>query len=202
MRPTPLLAALCLAACGAPPSSLTGTEPGDTAEPLTTTTQPGTTPSTPVAACSSGPLELEVGNGDVSHIQLSPGDPVMMVNGPQQGWHIDVSGYLSGISELVQIETTVTVADDAQVIGGSDQLPVRTALVGWSEGDCAGSFYGVRVFVDGLESQAPDAICPYAGVPLEVTVTVSDLMNPTRWVESTIEVIGMLDPRDVEVCGG
>jgi len=206
MRPTTLfsLAAL-LVACADPGSAGQG-EVSDAPEPSPTSAPLTEEPTEPALAhaCFAEPLSVEVGRGDSDHVPVAPGDPVTMVNGPQQGWHIDVSGFVEGASDVVEIEAVVRVVDADWIIAGLEQQPVRTALVGWSEDECAGTFYGLRLYLDDNGPHSYDTICALAGAAVDIEVSLTDLSDPDG--ERTHETTGLgtlaLDPNDIEPCGG
>lgn len=151
--------------------------------------------------CHAEPATLSIGSGAGLYAPLSSGDPVVLVHGPQGGWHIDLGGSVSGFSDLIEIAGYVTVVGGA-TIAGQDQQPSRVALVGWSDTTCTGEFYDIRAFVDDEGINTLDYICGLETQPLEIEITVTDLIDPSRAVTETLLVEAALDPVDVEPCDG
>lgn len=148
-------------------------------------------------ACAHGELTVALGTGITEYQPLDPGDEVMMVDGPQSGWHMDVAGLLIDAPEVVQVD--VAVFDAQGQVWFGDQATNRIALVGWDDSACEGSFYGVRAM--SVPQLDIDTVCALAGQPATVEVTVTDLFasNP----EPVTEVLGItfeLDPKDDDLC--
>ena len=206
MRPTTLISlAALLVACSDPSGASTSEVPGGTPEPSPTSAPLTDEPTEPTLAhaCFADALDVEVGRGGQGELPTESGAPHTLVHGQQGGWHIDLSGYVYGVTDLVKVAATVRVVDDDWIIGGLEQEPLRTALVAWSESECSGSFYGLRLYIDDNGPHNLDTICALEGAAVEVEVTVTDLLDPTGERTKTVidEGVLSLDPADVEPCG-
>ncbi len=169
----------------------TGT--GETASPETGDTFVETGDTATVDPCAA--LTLEVGNGADEHLPLSPGDPVRVVSGAQGGWHIDVSGILTGTTSIVSVHPTVTRVSDGLQLAG-EQPPAFLALV--PSGECGGEFREVRAFIDDHQPVEPyeDFICTLGGEELEIEVEVVDIKATDVTITETIRVLATSDPAD------
>jgi len=151
--------------------------------------------------CLADGLTVDPGTGVDAYVGLNDGDDVVMVHGPQGGWHIDVGGLVTNTDQLVSIDAKFIDTDTDTLVAG-DQVEVRQALVGWDDVGCSGEFFGVRVFVDDLaDTVTQDDICDLEGANLEMTLTVIALESkPAATTVVTLPVVAALDPADVAVC--
>jgi len=176
-----------------------GGEPkGDptTADPTPTTTDPTT--STPAVQCAAGATAVTPGTGRELVVALADGDPVIMVHGPQGGWHIELAGLVAETGELVSVEAVFTDPATGLPVAGVEQVANRIALVDWDPSTCAGDFYGVLVFLDDVDQSV---VCDLAGVTLQLDVTVTGLeANPPIVATASVAVRAELDPLDVDLC--
>lgn len=212
MRSIWLFLPLVLAACsggsgdGTTHTGLSGDDDDDTSlgddDDTVTGDDDDDTTTGPAHACHTGTPTLSIGNGAGMFTPLATGADVVLVHGPQGGWHIDLGGEVSGFSDLVEVEGYVRVAGEGRTIAGEEQQPSRLALVGWSDSTCSGTFYDVRAFVDDEGQSTLDYICALDGAPLEIEITVTDLADPTgAWsATETLSAVAALDPNDVEPC--
>jgi hypothetical protein len=153
--------------------------------------------------CLAGGIAVEPGTGVEEYVPLNAGDDVVMVHGPQGGWHIDVGGLVTNTEQLVSIDAVFVDTDSGVQVAG-EQTEVRQALVDWDASGCTGEFYSVRVFVDDFEDNVGQAdICALEGASLDMTLTVTALeATPPAVATVTIPVVAVLDPADVPVCAG
>jgi hypothetical protein len=151
--------------------------------------------------CAAGGMSVSAGTGAAAVEPLTDGGRVVMVHGPQGGWHIDVAGVVDNTEEAVSIAAIFTDAGGMPV-AGVDQLPVRLALVGWSADGCSGEFYGQRIFLDDVTENVTQAdICDLDGQPLTLELTVTALSgDPAPSATTTVDVIAVLDAVDLEPC--
>jgi len=151
--------------------------------------------------CLADGIAVDPGTGSDSYVGIQDGDDIVMVHGPQGGWHIDVGGRVNHTEELVSIEATFTNLADGTLIAG-DQVESRVALVNWDDTGCSGDFYGQRIFVDDINSNVgQDDICALDGAELEMTLTVTAIeADPPAVAETTLKVFAALDPADVPEC--
>lgn len=83
-------------------------------------------------------MECEVGTGIDRFVPIEPGDEVMLIAGPQGGYHVFTSVRLRGVALGDSLRVTITLrrASDGQYLG-----PTATAIAryfvevdeGWSE---------------------------------------------------------------------
>ena len=62
----------------------------------------------PVVDCTDAPPSVEVGNGSPDHVAFVDGAPIIMVHGPQGGWHVWISLAFTNLDAAVEIHVTVT----------------------------------------------------------------------------------------------
>ena len=145
-----------------------------------------------------GEPQVELGEGYDQHGALQPGDPVVMVHGPQGGWHIDVSLRVTAFGEAVGISPLVTVIETGEQLAG-DQTTDYVTLHPVSE--CTGETTGLRAFLDDPGDIDQERICALSGVGLRLSATVSDL-STYEMLEASVDVTAKLDPTDEEfACG-
>jgi len=149
--------------------------------------------------CHTDPLALQVGTGIVMFEPLTQGAEVIIVHGPQGGWHIDIGGEVGGTTDLIEISSVITRNSTGVVIAG-DQQPSRIALPGWSSETCLGAFYGITTYVDDDPATDQAYICGMEGETLTIELTVTDLSFPAKSVTETLEVTMALDPIDEKPC--
>ncbi len=169
---------------------------GDKAGPATQDTGPP--PDTAVVCveedpCLCEPPALQVGTGDDTFSPLSDGDPVMMVHGPQGGWHMLGSVRVHHTTDIVRIH--FVIATEAGVVVADNQLNVLLV----AEPDCAGSYPGMYAYIDVSELvdgdlDTPPELLAYAS--LDMTATVVD--QDGREVTETVRIVATPDPSDVE----
>lgn len=186
----------------APPSATSAPTTASSTAPVVDTGSATLSPE--VEACIAEPMAFVVGEGLQEHATLAHGDPVTLVHGGQGGWHLDLTGRVAGSSDLVSAGGLVQLVDDGRIIGGLEQQPVRTALVGWSPDDCAGDLFGLRMFVDDNGPHDIDSMCLLEGAAAELHIEVQDLLDPDpgNVVATTLEVSLALDPTDWAYCHG
>lgn len=182
--PRALLLAAALAGCtGDPPAT-----PSDSAAP---SDSGGVDTATP--PCLRADPELDVGTGDSAFEPLSPGDPVVMVHGPQGGWHMLGSVRVRNTTDVVNIRFVIETL--AGVVVADNDLNVLLV----DEGECQGSYPGmyayldVRALEDG-EADTPPELLSYETVLMTATITDQE----GRAVTGSLEVEAVPDPDDVE----
>lgn len=138
---------------------------------------------------------IEVGNGATSHSPAGAGAPVEMVHGPQQGWHIEVSGEVQGLGAVVGVVVEARRVDDGTLVA-SNENATFLQLADYDAASATGWFAGERALV----GTDPDAICPLAGVELDLCARAEDLAAPGTFAEGCARVVAALDPIDVAPC--
>jgi hypothetical protein len=146
--------------------------------------------------CAGGPA-VEVGNGQYGHEAVEDGDVVVMVHGPQGGWHIWYSFLATNLGDLVTYTITGEDLDlDRRIVEES----VSVALVPELDSDCAGESYGVFGYLplddpDTATSEAPPDYL--VGHTLEMGVEVVSFDDNSITATSSVTVTTTCDPDDV-----
>lgn len=132
-----------------------------------------------------GEVAVEVGNGDAAHVPAGAG--VVMVHGPQGGWHVWVSAGTKGFGEVVSLRATIddlTVGE--RVSDGTYEMALRGDL-------CAGSVWGLLGLLPGDDPTTAEVETPPAWRAchtFEICVSVEDedahgssCVTATAWVD-------------------
>lgn len=147
--------------------------------------------SAPESCFDQAPL-LIIGTGESSWEPLEPGDPLVMVHGPQNGWHMLGSVWLENILPIVEIHYTIAVKDGGALVSDNRY---RVALV--PVDDCVGFYPGMFGFLstkgleDGERDTPPELLSSEA---LILAMTATDLEG--RTVSGSLEVLAVPDPVD------
>jgi len=136
---------------------------------------------------------IEVGTGETTFEPLEDGDPVVMVHGPQGGWHMLGSVRIHSMESIIEVSYTIT--DEISGVRVSDNT-YRVAVV--VDGECTGFYPGMYGYltVDELVTPAanrPPELLSYK--TLEMKMDVTDYGG--RTASKTVRVIAQPDPADV-----
>lgn len=172
---------LSLTACGAPEP-----DPGGAAD----TADTGTAPT----GCFASDATIDVGTGSSGFEVLEPDDPVVMVHGPQGGWHLLGSVRTHNMTDVVRIRFEVVVAETGFVVA-DNSLYVQTL----PEGECSGVYPGMYAYlvVDGMadgDADTPPELLAYE--PLVFRAIVEDQNGRTATAE--VRITAVPDPVDLE----
>ena len=145
--------------------------------------------------CLQAPHLVEVGTGERDFQTLAQGDQVVMVHGPQGGWHMLGSMQATHMTEIVSAHFVITHLDSGVVVADNTY---RVATVYDSE-TCVGYYPGmygylyVEPLADG-EADTPPELMAYADVEFCMEVT-----DQEDRVESDCRVVvAVPDPIDLE----
>ncbi len=144
--------------------------------------------------CSCDPAGVAIGTGPLPFVPIEAGQDVVMVHGPQGGWHVLAGLRAEGVPPIVRIHYTIDALVAEPPVRVSDTR-YRVMLV--SDGDCGGDYpdlFGyldVRGLADGERDTPPEIL---AGTTLRMTMTVDD--DAGRTAESAVEVRAVPDPID------
>ncbi len=143
--------------------------------------------------CRSSSAAVEIGTGDSEFLSLADGDPVIMVHGPQGGWHmlgsvrVRYTTPVVNIRFLIETESNVVIADNN----------LNVLLI--EEDDCQGLYPGMYAYLDVSalaegERDTPPELLSYARVRMTGSITDQDgrVASDARWVTA------VPDPQDVE----
>jgi hypothetical protein len=134
-----------------------------------------------------------VGTGDDAFESLSPGDPVVMVHGPQGGWHMLGSVRVRYTTPVVNIRFTIDTEAGVNIADNN----LNVLLV--DEGDCQGSYPGMYAYLDVTELEVGDRDTPpelLSYETLRMTATITD--EGDRVVTDSVRIEAIPDPEDVE----
>ena len=177
-------------------STTTGTVTGQTTGITTSTT---TATSTSTTTTPNAP-SVVVGNGETVHTALSDGDHVTMFHGPQGGWHIEVSGFVSNTGSAVAVAPTVTHPASGTLLSGI-QPEGFILLAGWTIASQDGDFVGTKALLDDVADWATmRRFCEYENEELELCVHIEDLADRSIQADDCVMVIADLHVDDVETC--
>ncbi|MCA9489605.1 MAG: hypothetical protein KC621_06765 [Myxococcales bacterium] len=166
-------------------------------------TSPPTDSSSQLEGCG-GSVGVLPGTGAEMYVPLDDLDPVIMVHGPQGGWHVETAAFVTGSTAEVSILPTIVRRSDGVQFAGEQQEQF-IALAEYDDDGCSGSFFSVRAFMDDTFGELDaytnpqDVICGLAGEILTLTVHVMDL-NTLVSGEASVDVTATLDPNDVQIC--
>ncbi|MEL6349638.1 MAG: hypothetical protein AAFV53_41425 [Myxococcota bacterium] len=142
--------------------------------------------------CGAAPT-LEIGSSESDWLgPLQTDDPVTMVHGPQNGWHMLASVYLERTEPIVDIHVLIETLDGVAVADNT-YAPVRLK----EDGSCAGYFTGMYGYItvsgltDDPDQKPPDVL---GGETLWMTVSVQDAVG--RAVSGAVQITAALDPID------
>lgn len=152
--------------------------------------------------CFADAPSIEVGTGADAFEPLDPGAPVVMVHGPQGGWHLLGSVRTHNMEDVVRIQFVVTVASSGEEVA-NNSLYVQTLPD--PDDPCVGVYPGMYAYlvVDHLadgEADTPPELLAYE--TLVFTAVVSDASgaepDPARTVSASVEITATPDPVDLE----
>ena len=156
--------------------------------------RPGETGEVDTAGpCQSAPAAVEIGTGDSEFVALSEDDPVVMVHGPQGGWHMLGSVRALYTTPVVNIRFLIET-ESGDVIADNN---LNVLLI--EEDDCQGLYPGMYAYLDvGAlaedDRDTPPELLSYARVRMTGTVTDQEgrVATDARWVTA------VPDPQDIE----
>ena len=140
------------------------------------------------------PFTLELGTGEERFETIEEGQPVMMVHGPQGGWHMLGSARLTNTPEKVDLHFLVTHVESGVVVA-DNTYKVRLDSTGECEGEFVGMYGYLTVFelMDGDDNTPPELLA-YEELKLEMTATDSE----GRITRDERTVLGEPDPMDLD----
>ncbi len=155
--------------------------------------------------CSTLPPSLEIGTGESSFETLEEGDSLVMVHGPQGGWHMLGSIYLQNTGPVVELDFKIYDQESSVVVSDNHY---RVGLV--METECAGFYPGMYGYLNvaGLatgELDTPPELL--GGNTLRMEMVANDCTSSQeeagqcrreeRWSTREILVQAELDPIDM-----
>ena len=135
---------------------------------------------------------VTIGTGAYEWEDLAAGDGLVMVHGPQGGWHMLGSVHVTSTEPIVEVRYTIEAAGAALI---SENF-YRVALV--PDGDCAGYYTGMYGYLDVSALAEGDADTPpelLAYETLTLRMEVEDAAG--RSGATATEVVAQPDPADL-----
>jgi len=138
---------------------------------------------------------IEIGTGDREFETLADGDDVMMVHGPQGGWHMLGSVRITHMSEIVSVHFLITHKDSGVVVADNTY---RVATI-YDADSCEGYYPGMYgyLYVEELaegEVDTPPELLSYDTVTFCMEVTDQE----ERVASDCLDIVATPDPADVE----
>lgn len=160
-----------------------------TGKPSDTADQPAA-----AAACTDSPPGLTIGTGEYEWEDLSEGDEVTMVHGPQGGWHMLGSARIDNTDSVVRIRFNIWLKESGLVISENNYTVQMIR-----DQDCSGYYPGMYGYINYKEFREDDDDLPptmygYQTVVMEMQAT--DLED--RTASTTLEVVAVPDPVDLK----
>lgn len=173
----------------------TGTDGGaDTGGPGSDTDDTGSGP----LSCSDFSPRVEIGTGDSTFETLVEAEPVVMVHGPQGGWHMLGSVRTHNMHNIIEVHYTVTDVESGVRVSDNNY---RVAVV--EDGECTGYYPGMYGYLDVADlatdvANRPPEVLGYKLVDIQMTVTDYE----GREVVETLRVTAQPDPVDLSGADG
>lgn len=141
------------------------------------------------AVCTLG---CEVGLPDDPLAAMPALHPVVLVHGPQGGWHIDGGARIHDAPGPT-LDVRFRAYADGVSLGSAVGSGGLTALT--AAGECAAHTGSHRIYLDeiGLE-----AVCGLEGEVIDIEVSFRH--GQSDWQTCTQQAVGVLDPIDVDPC--
>jgi hypothetical protein len=151
------------------------------------------TQDTAPESCLDPPMEVVVGVGEAAFALVDGATEVVMVHGPQGGWHIDMAFRIGHTLEQVLIHPKITVVSTDDVIAGAEDVTDVYAIALVMEDECQGEIWGIRAFIDDIEVST-EIIQSLEGETLRLSASITDLEG--RQGAGEVFVVAALDPID------
>ncbi len=167
---------------------------GDTGGHGAVTDDTGTGPE----ACTDLPARVEIGTGDSTFEALVEAEPVVMVHGPQGGWHMLGSVRTHSMHNIIEVHYTVTDVESGVRVSDNNY---RVAVV--EDGECTGYYPGMYGYLDVADlatevATRPPEVLGYKLVDIQMTVTDYE----GREVTEILRVTAQPDPVDLPGADG
>jgi hypothetical protein len=156
---------------------------------------PGDDSAACAETCACTPPAVTIGTGPLPFAPMTEGQDVVMVHGPQGGWHVLAGLRASGVQRIVRIHYTLDALVAEPPVRVSD---TRSRVMLVTDGACGGDYpdlFGyldVRALADGERDTPPELL---DGALLRMTLGVED--ETGRSAEASLDVRAVPDPVDV-----
>jgi hypothetical protein len=153
-----------------------------------------TASSEPDPEACSGPPVVVIGSSDHEFVPLDEGDPVVMVHGPQGGWHMLGSIQVFNSTQVVKVHFTITDLDSGVVVVDNSY---QVALV--LEGECSGYFPGMYGYLNIDELKDGDANTPPELLSYHTMRMYMEIVDrDEREGSAKLDVTAVPDPADIQ----
>ena len=147
----------------------------------------------PVDGCSASAAQIAIGTGSTAYESISESDPVMMVHGPQGGWHMLGSIRSWNTTPIIRIAYTIRAVEEDVIISDND-YHVMLAM----DEECSGYYPGMYGYLDVApladgDADEPAELLSYSTVELSMSIEDQD----GRTASAVLDVTAIPDPQDV-----
>jgi hypothetical protein len=176
------VALLALWACAADPTADPASEPP---------------PTEPTIPC---PPAFEPGIGALEHVPVAEGDNVPMVYPPTGSLHIQTSGRVAGMGDLVRVRLALFATDGSALSDADDSLNSPAYLRLLDHDGCGGVFTDVRVHLPYDPPAGNVSYCGLDGATFFVEWGVVSLLDEELdEIVTRLELVAALDPVFIEM---
>jgi hypothetical protein len=147
--------------------------------------------------CFDDPPRVEIGTGEVEFRPLLEMDPVVMVHGPQGGWHMLGSVRVHSVDHIIEVQ--YTIHDELSGVRVSNNI-YRVAVV--QDRICSGFYPGMYGYLDVVELVSVELDTPpelIDGHTLIMTMSIEDYVG--RKATQELRVVAKRDPSDIADTG-
>ena len=206
MRSVVVLSTLLLWACSGPDTTdvsdgtdTTGSDTTNTTDTTDTTDTVDTNDTVPSDPCLASPAVLKLGTGFEAFEDLEDGDELVMIHGPQGGWHMTGAVTLENSTELVILEFSATHVATGISVSEVTHPIAMVPTTGGTEWQCMGQALDQYIYLDVEELAAKiddkKRVTPWAllcGEEIEIRLAAK---TPARELlaEAQVTVVGLND---------
>jgi len=146
-----------------------------------------------VGPCGSEGARIEIGTGTSSFESIAESDPVIMVHGPQGGWHMLGSIRAWNTTPIIRIAYSI-LAIEEDVFISDNNYHVMLAM----DEECSGYYPGMYGYLDVSplaqgELDEPAELLSYSSVEMSMSIEDQDGQIASK----SITVTAVPDPADV-----
>jgi hypothetical protein len=158
---------------------------GDDGTPSATPTADTADSATAPDPCEDGDLQFVPSIGTYDLAPLFDGGPLVIQQGAQGGYHVDVGGSLGPVPDFGAL-VIGTLTLDGLVLASTEGAQV--AYSDWAE--CQAGFQGARIFMDSTLSGP--TLCGFVGQQATFDLRVEDLVTERAYVASYIVLLELV----------
>ncbi len=151
-----------------------------------------------------GPLDCfalepraEVGTGETTFEGLSEDEPVVMVHGPQGGWHMLGGVRIHNMEPIIDVHFTIADEITGTIVSDNNY---RVAVV--QDGECTGFYPGMYGYLEVSDLVTEGATRPPEVLGYKTVVMTMDVTDyGDRTASASVRVIAQPDPADLDLSG-